>query len=381
MGGLLTWSCSGCEDLCAGVSCNNYCSGNTRYYDGSCAVGSCQYSQEVCAYGCVDGDCLPAPSPSPSVEVSAYPEPSLTLPSPSASVEARAAPSVTPTSSVTPAVTLTPLPSVAATPTPTFAVVVSPTIWESASPYALPSSSPRAAQVDIRCADSFEIGKQKIFVFVDGSLASGKLVLSDGAGSRFERMLERDGSTEFFFDKAGEWIIDYNGTKKKGVVRERKRFVAPPLQDLREGVSGRNAPGALTGLFSWGMAPEWIAVIVLLFALVEVAYHRFYYSAPRLRKSFDGKKVSLSVSAGRKALENILLTDYAPDDCVVSNFSEKASVSDTVTGKVLKWRRDSLRPREVWSIEYELSNAGVGRLKQAEAVAVDASGKRVSLLS
>jgi hypothetical protein len=211
--------------------------------------------------------------------------------------------------------------------------------------------------------------------------------LSDGAGRTFSRTLERDGSTEFYFDRAGEWTLDYGGVKKKVIVTEKKNFVAPPLEELQRGSGGANAPGALTGLLSWGVAPEWIALAFLFAALAFIAYYRFYYSAPRLRKSFDGKRVSLALSSGRKALENVVLTDCAAEDAVVSNFSEKPSVSETVTGKVLKWRRDSLRPGEVWSVEYELRGAGGeeggsgGRLRKAEVVAETSSGKRVSLFS
>ncbi|MBU1046572.1 hypothetical protein KKH36_02215 [Patescibacteria group bacterium] len=48
-------------DLCAGVSCNPYCSGSTRYYNGSCSGGSCSYASQVCAYGCTSGVCNSAP--------------------------------------------------------------------------------------------------------------------------------------------------------------------------------------------------------------------------------------------------------------------------------------------------------------------------------
>ena len=48
-------------DLCAGVSCNPYCSGSTRYYNGSCSGGSCSYTSQVCAYGCTSGVCNSAP--------------------------------------------------------------------------------------------------------------------------------------------------------------------------------------------------------------------------------------------------------------------------------------------------------------------------------
>ncbi len=208
---------------------------------------------------------------------------------------------------------------------------------------------------------------------------SGTLRLSDGAGRSFERVLEGDGSTEFYFDKAGEWTLDFGGVKKTVKVREKKVFVAPPLEGIR-GSDGAAGSGGLTGWFSWGVSPEWVAVAFLLLALAGVAYYRFYYSAPRLRKSFDGKRVRVELSSGRRSLENVVLADYAPDEAGVAAFSEKASVSETVTGKVLKWRRDSLRAGEVWSVEYELGGAQGARLKRAEASA-DCGGKRVSLFS
>lgn len=49
--------CRSTPDPCAGVSCPAYCSGNTRYYNGKCANGICQYSSEYCDYGCESGYC------------------------------------------------------------------------------------------------------------------------------------------------------------------------------------------------------------------------------------------------------------------------------------------------------------------------------------
>ncbi len=144
--------------------------------------------------------------------------------------------------------------------------------------------------------------------------------------------------------------------------------------------SDRGLPASgLTGFFNWGVSPEWIAVVVLVLALLGVVYHRFYYSAARLRKSFNGKRVRIELSAGRRELEDVVLTDYAPEDAPVSGFNEKPSVSETVTGKVLKWRKPLLRSNEIWAVEYEL-DAGGERLKKAEATA-DSDGKRISLLS
>ena len=63
------WDCSGCncpgdsdgggdgEDPCSGVSCDNYCSGDYRYYNGDCTEGSCYYSIEYCSNGCSNGSC------------------------------------------------------------------------------------------------------------------------------------------------------------------------------------------------------------------------------------------------------------------------------------------------------------------------------------
>jgi len=46
----------GCGGSCG--TCDAYCSGSTRYYNGICSSGSCTYSSEVCPYGCSGGVCL-----------------------------------------------------------------------------------------------------------------------------------------------------------------------------------------------------------------------------------------------------------------------------------------------------------------------------------
>ena len=45
-----TWDCK--VDLCAYVSCEDKCEYATRYYDGGCLEGVCQYQTENCFYGC-----------------------------------------------------------------------------------------------------------------------------------------------------------------------------------------------------------------------------------------------------------------------------------------------------------------------------------------
>lgn len=194
--------------------------------------------------------------------------------------------------------------------------------------------------------------------------------------------MENDGSTQFFFSTPGEWTLGFAGATKKVSVAQKKVFVAPTLEELREGSesSGGSEPNSLTGFFNWGASPEWIAAAVLFLALAGVVYYRFYYSAARLRKSFDGKRVRLQLSAGCRDLNGVILVDYAPEEAVAAAFSEKPSASETVTGKVFKWRRETLAAGDVWVIEYELRDAGGGRLKKAEAFC-DSGGKRVSLVS
>lgn len=63
------YGCSGgvCNpDICQGVTCPDDCSGDTRLYNGYCSGGSCQYSQTNCDYGCSGGACNVAP-PKPPV--------------------------------------------------------------------------------------------------------------------------------------------------------------------------------------------------------------------------------------------------------------------------------------------------------------------------
>ncbi|MFH0973970.1 MAG: hypothetical protein V1817_04265, partial [Candidatus Micrarchaeota archaeon] len=157
---------------------------------------------------------------------------------------------------------------------------------------------------------------------------------------------------------------------------------APTLAELSgsKNGAGAGAPNALTGFFNWGASPEWIAVAALFLALAGVAYYRFYYSAPRLRKSFDGKRVRLELNAGRGGLNGVVLTDYASEESSAAAFSEKPSVSETVTGKVFKWRRETLDAGESWVVEYDLRDAGGERLKKAEAFC-DSGGKRLTLVS
>lgn len=48
-------------DPCDGVTCGDYCSGSTRYYNGSCSGGDCSYSSESCGFGCSGDYCAGDP--------------------------------------------------------------------------------------------------------------------------------------------------------------------------------------------------------------------------------------------------------------------------------------------------------------------------------
>ena len=46
------------DNSCYLIDCDNYCEGNTRYFNGSCSKGSCTYaSSTVCTFGCNGGSC------------------------------------------------------------------------------------------------------------------------------------------------------------------------------------------------------------------------------------------------------------------------------------------------------------------------------------
>lgn len=60
-------------DPCDGVTCENYCFGDTLYYNGYCYYGTCQYSSMSCAYGCSGGSCNPAPTQTPTPTPTATP--------------------------------------------------------------------------------------------------------------------------------------------------------------------------------------------------------------------------------------------------------------------------------------------------------------------
>lgn len=47
-----------CTDPCENVICDDYCSGDTRYYNGICSGGECSYDTEECPNGCSGSLCI-----------------------------------------------------------------------------------------------------------------------------------------------------------------------------------------------------------------------------------------------------------------------------------------------------------------------------------
>ncbi len=53
-------ACLDPAELCAGVTCYDYCEDGIFYYDGYCNCGECVYSEEECVFGCEDEwGCIP----------------------------------------------------------------------------------------------------------------------------------------------------------------------------------------------------------------------------------------------------------------------------------------------------------------------------------
>jgi len=57
--GCLNGTCK--ADPCAGIACNDTCSGDSRQYNGKCTDGKCSYSSLECAHGCAAGVCKADP--------------------------------------------------------------------------------------------------------------------------------------------------------------------------------------------------------------------------------------------------------------------------------------------------------------------------------
>lgn len=59
-----SWSCTGCQDYCANVNCNDRCEGGKLFAAGSCSFGSCNFASTTnCRLGCENAACKPNHAP------------------------------------------------------------------------------------------------------------------------------------------------------------------------------------------------------------------------------------------------------------------------------------------------------------------------------
>jgi len=71
--GCINGECNSSNDLCDGVVCADYCSGEGLHSNGSCVGGQCQYAFIMaCQYGCENGDCIAPPDPCEGVTCNDY---------------------------------------------------------------------------------------------------------------------------------------------------------------------------------------------------------------------------------------------------------------------------------------------------------------------
>lgn len=208
-------------------------------------------------------------------------------------------------------------------------------------------------------------------VFVGGSPAHGGIVIRSPDGRVFSRELY-DGCVEFFFDVPGEWRVEFGGVVKKARVVAR---VTPTPSLALDELSGREAP--VTGFAIFGMAPEWLALLLLLIALLAFLWYKLFYSVVRVRKTVVGKSVLLFVTNRRADLKNLVLTDFVSEEISASDYSEQpASVKETISGTVLVWRKGELKNGSTWEVKYSLSKE-LERVKPAELEAETASGAKI----
>ncbi len=181
-----------------------------------------------------------------------------------------------------------------------------------------------------------------------------------------------DGCVEFFFDAPGVWSVEFGGVVKKARVVSR----ATPSPSLALGELGERVE-PVTGFAFLGVAPEWLALLFLLVALLAFLWYKLFYAVVRVRKFVDGKSVRLLVANRRADLKNLALTDYLPEEVSASDYSEAPErVKETISGTVLVWRKGELKKGATWELNYSLSKE-LERVKPAELEAETASGAKV----
>jgi len=185
-----------------------------------------------------------------------------------------------------------------------------------------------------------------------------------------------DGCVEFFFDVPGEWSVEFGGVVKKARVVAR----ASPSPSLAlDELSEREA--LVTGFAFFGLAPEWLALVLLLIALLAFLWYKLFYAVVRLRKFVDGKNVRLVVVNRRADLKNVVLTDFVSEEVSASDFSEQpVNVKETISGTVLVWRKGELKKGGVWEVKYLLDKE-LERVKPAEFEAETVAGKKIKTVS
>jgi hypothetical protein len=228
------------------------------------------------------------------------------------------------------------------------------------------------AGIDIRVpGDGVEEGYHSITVLENGAPASGKVRITSPDGSVYVRELGPDGTLTFFFDKDGDWRIEFNNAAKKLRVT-RSALPSPSVIALSA------APGGMTGMFVKGVSvPAIAAALVMLVALCVAAHLR--QTRVKVAKKFEKGLVEIRVTNRKKDLEDATLIDIAPRGSVASGFSEDPLQRETIFGTALKWHRKKLKKGEAWSVKYGLDvrEPRAKKLRQAELKAKDASGNEV----
>ncbi|MEM3399476.1 MAG: hypothetical protein QXP42_01460 [Candidatus Micrarchaeia archaeon] len=193
----------------------------------------------------------------------------------------------------------------------------------------------KPARISIFAPQNTEKGNVEILVLKNSLPAEGSVLIKSPSGREFVMKLSR-GATSLFFDEPGTWVVSYMGTERTiniGAESSTKNPTSIPTINPKKIDSMLEFLGEVLPFF---LVLTFLPILFVLFLLVSR-----YVFAPNLHARIEPEGIKIR---GKGELYDVNISLLFPSNAKIN--AENASISDTIFGKMVKWRVPVLKGSE-----------------------------------
>lgn len=231
-------------------------------------------------------------------------------------------------------------------------------------------NSPLKSVVEIQIPKTLEQGEVYTFNLTQSKVPASKgVVIFTSPNGIIKTQFINQGKVEFLASETGNWTVEYADVKKSFTVKSKAKLQA----ELNTQVKTSPTSGFTFAFPQVGF--EVIVQFALLFILIAAALHVFknQTNGVKLNRTTNGNSVTLIVSnESTSEITNLTLTEVLGEEVKIQNESEPHfEFRELIYGDLYQWSRNSLKPKEKWTINYQANKTPLSKQCELNAKGVN----------